>query len=91
MEKESYLESSTEDSEEAANKNGADAAYVVGYGATQKGTDAGAEIIDGYDAALVGGLCNHLSAVALNVADVHHFLGAISIDQSLWLLSMHTR
>lgn len=64
---------------------------MIRYRATHEGTDGSAEVVDGYNAALVGGLCNDLGAVTFNVADVHYILGTVSVDICLWLqLRMHT-
>ena len=52
---------------------------MIRYRATHEGTDGSAEVVDGYNAALVGGLCNNLGAVTFNVADVHYILGGVSV------------
>lgn len=87
-----YLKGSAKDGEEAANQHCANAAYVIRDGATHQGTNSCAKVVDGYNAALVGGFCNGLAAVGLDIADFHDILGRFSIDASSGLqLSIHTR
>ena len=87
----SYLKSSAKDGEKATDEHCANAAYVIGYGATHQGTDGRAEVVDGYNTTLVGRLCDDLAAVGLDIADLHNILGGVSIVASMGLATWGTQ